>query len=758
MSDQREKRVELILQQLEELPTLPDIAVRILQVTARENSSAPEVVELLESDPSLATRVLQLVHRADLGVRGEVKTVERAVSLLGFEAVRCAVLAVSVFQTLSQNKTTTGVQFNRDEFWKHSLAVACCAELLAEKLPDSAKINSSEAFTCGLLHDLGKIALDTILPKSFNRVIEGVDLLRGNIADLERNIIGLDHLTVGKRLAERWQLPTNIHDVIWLHGQMPDALPTGASNGTLINLVSLADLLVREQHLGYSGNYLFIGRSTLMATLGLTESQISAVITVLVNNIEARATGLGMGQTSAGELYQQALSQANKELSRISGQLSSKNRRLQSRAKFFDTLSAFQGNLRPDADLASVLGAIGQNAVEVLGPLVVAAFSLPPGADYAQAVLVDESRQVFETTLIDCTNRPAPGGDGDGPVLSAGDELEWILSAISPRLNEHGRFWLNLTSDNQCVGGVIWGAAPGESQRLGTQTNELTAMSQGWSLALRNAQIREESRNLSEQLADANRRLQGAQNELLRSRTIVSVGEMAAGAAHEMNNPLAVISGRSQLLASQLTDPKQKHAASLIFEQSHRLSQIITELMDFAKPVPPQPRAVELADLVGRALHDAKMQGDVTDRTVEVTLTDVPPVMVDESQVAGALVELIDNAIQATDAGQGHIEIHGAYDPASQKVILTITDNGHGMDEATIKRAFDPFFSAKTAGRRRGMGLPKALRWVEASGGSIRLESRPNQGTRSIVLLPVETEIAAQPNDEDQLHGRKAAQ
>src|SRR5262245_51479388 len=91
MPDLREKRVELILQQLEDLPTLPAVAVRVLEVTSSESSDASEVVKLIQSDPSLTARILQLVHRADSGVRGEVTSVERAVVLLGFEAVRSAV-------------------------------------------------------------------------------------------------------------------------------------------------------------------------------------------------------------------------------------------------------------------------------------------------------------------------------------------------------------------------------------------------------------------------------------------------------------------------------------------------------------------------------------------------------------------------------------------------------------------------------------------------------------------------------------------
>jgi signal transduction histidine kinase len=116
---------------------------------------------------------------------------------------------------------------------------------------------------------------------------------------------------------------------------------------------------------------------------------------------------------------------------------------------------------------------------------------------------------------------------------------------------------------------------------------------------------------------------------------------------------------------------------------------------------------------------------------------ELPAVMVDPGQVAGALLEVLDNALHATDrTDSAHVGVHAAYDPFSARVVVTVADNGCGMDEETVKRAFDPFFSSKRAGRRRGMGLAKALRWVEASGGSIRLESRPGQGTRTVLLLP----------------------
>jgi putative nucleotidyltransferase with HDIG domain len=793
MSDLKEKRVELVLQQLDELPTLPTVAVRLLELTADDRSSVDEVVSLVSSDPALTARILQLVHRSDLGVRGEISSVHRAVVLLGFDAVRSAILAVSVFQSFGSLSERRAPHFSRDEFWKHCLATACCAELLATVIGRREGAHApgvpdpSEAFICGLLHDIGKIALEAILPKSFTRVVEATDLLRGNIADVERSVIGLDHMVVGKRLAEKWNLPASIRDCAWLHGQLPQALPPTVKNARLVNLITLADTLVREQHLGYSGNYTFpASREVLMAAIGLNAEQVGEVMSRLVDHIEPRARGLGLGATSSNELYQQALGRANQELGRISGQLASKNRKLAVRAKFFEALSEFQSGLRPDASPQLVLQAIAQTAIGVLGVSAAAVFSLPPAQNFAEAIICDEAGAVIENSLIDlptdAPNKPASQGDdshascslqsaarristlhqrpmkpapGDGPVLATGEDLEWFLAAVSPRLPGDHRFWICLEADGLCIGGVVWGGEQGEAQRLSPQVKELAVIASGWTLAMRTAQVREEARNLSEQLAETNRRLQDAQAEVLRSKTMITVGEMAAGAAHEMNNPLAVISGRSQLLASQLSDPKHKASATAIYEQSHRLSGIITELMNFARPAPPVTRSADLSEIVQRSIHEAKVHSDPADRQIEVMMGDVPKVAVDPSQVGAALCEVIGNAIQATDPAKGRIEVRSAYDSYSTRVVVTVTDNGCGMDDHTLKRAFDPFFSAKPAGRRRGLGLAKALRWIEASGGSIRIESRSGEGARSIILLPAASE--AEQAKQGQTDGRRAA-
>ena len=164
------ERMELILAQLDRLPTIPAVAARLLSVTESDESSARDVVDILESDAALTALVLRLVRRADLGVNGAAMNVRQAVVLLGFNAVRNAVLSVQLLEAfpIPENKGRT-FELRRG-IWEHALAVACLCELLGDRV-DGGTL-AGEAFVCGLLHDIGKIALDACMPKSYARVLQ----------------------------------------------------------------------------------------------------------------------------------------------------------------------------------------------------------------------------------------------------------------------------------------------------------------------------------------------------------------------------------------------------------------------------------------------------------------------------------------------------------------------------------------------------------------------------------------------------------
>src|SRR5439155_17840707 len=176
---------------------------------------------------------------------------------------------------------------------------------------------------------------------------------------------------------------------------------------------------------------------------------------------------------SSDQLYRSAMTQANKELDRVQLELEAKNRRLAIRAKFFEALAGFEGEMRPDAPPQTALRAIGQTAIGVLDVTCVAAFSLIPGQSFAEVLMFDQHGDVFESTLVDCPQRPQTPAIGEGPVLAAGTELEWLLAMISPRLAHDQRYWICLEADGGCIGGVVWGGMPGEAQRLGNQVQEI---------------------------------------------------------------------------------------------------------------------------------------------------------------------------------------------------------------------------------------------------------------------------------------------
>ena len=125
--------------------------------------------------------------------------------------------------------------------------------LAASAGPD--RVNPEEAFVCGLLHDLGKVALDACFPKSYERVAAKAEVLRGCVTDVERDVLGVDHTTAGQRLAEYWKLPPMVRETVWLHHQLPETTPVHIAHGAHVRLVQVADRLARHMRIGYSGSF-----------------------------------------------------------------------------------------------------------------------------------------------------------------------------------------------------------------------------------------------------------------------------------------------------------------------------------------------------------------------------------------------------------------------------------------------------------------------------------------------------------------------
>jgi len=744
------RRIELILRQLDALPTLPSVAARLLQLTADDSADTQEVVDLVASDPALTAKIISQCRAADKGVRSDVITIEHAVKLLGFSTIRNAVLSLKVLEIFGTGDEGEAVSrlpgnenepepFDRAGLWTHALAVGILAELIAKAHPGQSDLSPDEAFVCGLLHDIGKLALDQVLPRSYARVVEICKNKRSTIAEVERGIVGVDHHTAGKRLAEQWGLPHVIQDSIWLHASPYEALPN-LPHRRMIGLVALSDAIVRRLMLGFSGNHGQItDTDVLIERLGLSHKAVESATSLLYEELERRGRLMGLNESPSQELLMRSIQQANETLGRLNQQLDVSSRQAAAQGRVLEEIGSFHSQTTPGRTVEDVLDAVMASARSLFGEGYYAVLYPSMTPERREEWLIGQHANDGGNT-----NYQAIDAAPSAPILSEMDAHEpasMNLMGLLPWISDYLVGADDLREVRLLPLSSGWGTAAlliHDRQQL-PAWQVLHPLLVTWGGSIAAAAQHEGARRLGEALRESNSELANAQDALMKKESMARLGEMAAGAAHEMNNPLAVISGRSQLLSMSLNQgTREQKAAQLIFQESHRLSDLITALHMFASPPKPESQPIELLGLLDEVVRTARKARSKRDRSSEITLGvkgSLPAVHCDPQMIARAITELLLNAVQSNPTSAVHLS--GYCDAPSESVVIEVVDDGDGMDGRTLSHAFDPFFSAKPAGRQVGMGLARAQQLVIAHGGRIDLRSLPGEGTTAMLTLPL---------------------
>lgn len=236
-----------------------------------------------------------------------------------------------------------------------------------------------------------------------------------------------------------------------------------------------------------------------------------------------------------------------------------------------------------------------------------------------------------------------------------------------------------------------------------------------------------------DQLHRAVRDQRSSEEDRLQTLKLRALAELAAGAGHEINNPLAVISGQAQYLMQQEEDPARLQSLRKIVAQTQRIHEILTQLMQFARPPRPHWQSLNLTAVVREAA--GSLTTEAAERQVELrTQTGDSELILDGDLkcIRKILVSLLRNAIAAAPTG-GWAALR--LDAHADHVDLLIEDNGPGPDHDQREHLFDPFYSGREAGRGRGLGLPTAWRLAGTLGGDIRFERLDNL-TRFVFCLP----------------------
>jgi signal transduction histidine kinase len=231
----------------------------------------------------------------------------------------------------------------------------------------------------------------------------------------------------------------------------------------------------------------------------------------------------------------------------------------------------------------------------------------------------------------------------------------------------------------------------------------------------------------------------------LENEKLESLRELAYGASHEINNPLANISTRAQTLLREESDPERRRKLATINSQAFRAHEMISDMMLFAKPPDLSLALFSAAELIEEVI--AELNALASDQGTCVTATPaspVPAIFGDRVQLAVALRSLCVNALEALGA-DGVVEIQAREVESSDGgrdswVELVVRDNGPGILPEQRRHMFDPFYSGREAGRGLGLGLSKCWRIVSLHGGSIDVESEPGKGTTFVLRLPQKTD------------------
>lgn len=258
------KSENALLEQIQKLPVLPQVAMRISERMQSPTATLPEIAGLIQSDAGLTSKVLKLANSSYYSIPGGVKDVSKALQYLGFTTIAQIVLTTSV---LGSFKTPGSSFFPIDLFWKHSFATGIAAEICSRQLRIG---NPSDAFVMGLLHDLGKLIYLEILPDDLQKIIKHAQDQACSFLQAEVELSFPSHVQLGTLLARHWNLPATLVAGIEAHHRYEGPVEC--------LLVAWANAWAQVEGYGHSGNYrnqeqIEQAESQLAEKLGLTAKQ-----------------------------------------------------------------------------------------------------------------------------------------------------------------------------------------------------------------------------------------------------------------------------------------------------------------------------------------------------------------------------------------------------------------------------------------------------------------------------------------------------
>jgi len=381
------------------------------------------------------------------------------------------------------------------------------------------------------------------------------------------------------------------------------------------------------------------------------------------------------------------------------------------------------------------------------------------GFDRARLYLVNEKRNILECKMAVGIDEERIKGialrlDPEDSVVARSifEKQPFIIQDASkdPRVNPmikekfnlHSLVVIPLLVKEKALGAIAADSVESNKSITKEALESMMAFAQQAGLAIHNAFMYQElktfSRQMEEKIQKTTADLSKTEAQLIRSEKLAALGQLAAGIAHEIRNPLTSIN----ILIHSLTENvpsgiPQKEDLKVIEEEIHRINEIVDQFLRFAKPAPPLLKKADVISIFEETLQLLRPQIEKQGIVIQKEFQPLPPILMDREQMKQVILNLLLNAVQAMPKG-GHLSVKGHIPKGDRWIKLSIQDSGVGISGEDINKLFDPFFSAKEGGM--GLGLSIAHRIIDQHHGKIEVESSPGEGTLFTVWLPIHKE------------------
>ena len=693
------------LTQSKNLPQLPQVMVKLIKACNSEKTSIEELIQIISADPSLSSRLLQIIGSPYVNLPKAVNSIKTAVVYLGIDSIRNMAISTSAMHFFKVTRPVDG--FDLSNFWYHSYKCG----VLARKIAVENNFSSpDEFFLAGLLHDIGRLVLMQNFPDDYKAIVES-SANESQMLSEEFKRFDIDTPQVSAWLFNQWDLNPLISDAVLFINEPIEQIEGALSH---VKIVYISNMLAKKEA---SDKIPYI-----LPLTDLPQERLEQLCEEAENEVSEMAQSLGIDMENVDDTApQEVLTEEIKDFS-----------------LFYGTLQ----NLLHAKDIDSVLDT-AQNGFKIIFNVDRVFYFL---LDEKKNILTgfcspnDKSHKIIKSIALPMSNQSSilVKSVKSQAILSSLDKPPEEKQAISDiqitrLLEAKGIYCVPIHTSEKAFGVMALGVNPASARDLNENASLVSLFSRQTGVCIQSLRFHKEY------AVD------------IHEKKMEAYSTLTDKVIHEINNPISIIKNYIETLRLKLPD---KHPAqgelSVIGEEMSRVSGLLDKLKSFSRPRIDGFEPLDINQLC-RNILDILKKSILLPKRIEASISidpDIPMVKTDRDGLKQVFINLIKNAAEALDEG-GKISISTRLISESAKIMIDekkrlpgnieiiVADNGPGIDEKIKETLFEPYTTTKVGGKNSGLGLSIVHSIIKELNGNIVCDTKAGAGTRFVITLPV---------------------